>query len=299
MGSSFELGIVGESDNLSEKLLNEGVDEIKRLENLLSEFKEDSIISQINKNAGKSAIEVDEEVFDLLRRCLMISRISQGYFDISVSPLKKIYQFKKEAFSLPDKTKINKTLNSIGYNKIVLDENNKTVFLQKMGMHISLAAIGKGFAADKVKKLWITQKVESGYINASGDLTAFGNNLLGNPWEIAIANPDDRQKNLFMVPLLNKSVATSGDYEQHFWHRGKKYSHNINPKTGLPLTGIKSVSVFSMSAELSDALATAVYSMGIIAGMEFIEKIPNTHAIWIDDNNKVFFSKNLGYASVY
>lgn len=298
MGSSFELGIVGESDNLSEKLLNEGVDEIKRLENLLSEFKEDSIISQINKNAGKSAVEVDEEVFDLLRRCLMISRISQGYFDISVSPLKKIYQFKNETFSLPDKTKINKTLNSIGYNKIVLDENNKTVFLQKMGMHISLAAIGKGFAADKVKKLWITQKVESGYINASGDLTAFGNNLLGNPWEIAIANPDDRQKNLFMVPLLNKSVATSGDYEQHFWHKGKKYSHNINPKTGLPLTGIKSVSVFSMSAELSDALATAIYSMGIKAGMEFIEKMPNTHAIWIDDNNKVFFSKNLEYAPV-
>lgn len=298
MGSSFELGVIWSNDRDANKLLDEGIEEIIRLENLLSEFKTESYISQINQYAGIKPVSVDKEVFDLLARSLMISRITNGYFDISVGPLKKLYRFKNSDFVLPSKKEINNTLNLTGYNKIVLNETEHSVFLKQKDMHISLAAIGKGFAADKVKKMWTEKGVTSGYVNASGDLTSMGLNENNEPWKVSITHPDDRNQNLLMIPLTKGSVATSGDSEQHFIHKGKRYSHNINPKTGMPLSGIRSVSVFSVSAELADALATAIYSMGVPEGLRFVDHMPNTHVIMIDDKNKIHFSKNLKYEAV-
>ena len=110
-----------------------------------------------------------------------------------------------------------------------------------------------------------------------------------------IANPDQKDKILFYVPIQNAAAATSGDYEQYFIYQNIKYSHNINPKTGIPLKGVKSVSVFSPSAELSDALATAIYVKGTRKGIEFVNQLPNTHCIIISEENKVFLSKHLNY----
>jgi len=162
-----------------------------------------------------------------------------------------------------------------------------------MGMYISFAAIGKGYAADCVKKIWQKEGVKSGYINASGDLTAFGTKPDGSLWKMGITNPDNTKEILFYIPVSFASVATSGDYEQYFIYNGKRYSHNINPKTGLPLQGIKSVSVISPSAELSDALATAVSVMGRERGIDFINQLPNTHCVFITEDNQTFFSQKL------
>jgi FAD:protein FMN transferase len=298
MGSAFELGIVEQDEKKANELLSLGITEIKRIENLLSEFLPDSTTSLINKESGRQKVKIKKEVFDLLFRCQKISELTQGFFDITVGPLKKLYQFKNENFQLPVKKIIQKTLKKTGFQKIELDHVNHAVFLKEKDMHISFAAIGKGYAADAVKKLWLANDVQSGFINASGDLTAFGYNAEGEAWKIGIANPDLKEKILFYVPLNNASAATSGDYEQHFWHEGKRYSHNINPKTGLPLHGIKSVSVFSPSAELSDALATAVYAMGKEKGLSFINQLPQTHAIVISEQNKVSFSKAIAYETV-
>ncbi|MDC6364907.1 FAD:protein FMN transferase [Flagellimonas amphidinii] len=298
MGCSFELGIVSEDKSKAIHFLNEGVAEIERIENLLSEFRPESQISQINQHAGENSIQVDEEVFLLLQRCSKISAISKGYFDISVGPLKRLYNFKNEEFTPPDKIQIAKTLKNIGHHKIQLNDGAKTVKLKQKGMKISLAAIGKGYAADVVCKKWKENDVIGGYVDASGDLTGFGKDESGSSWKVGIANPDNSNESLFYVPLNNASVATSGDYEQHFMYQGKKYSHNIDPKTGRPVHGVKSVSVFSPSAELSDALATAVYTMGIEKGIAFIDQLPQTHCIIINDKNNIFFSKELHYETV-
>ena len=298
MGCSFELGIVSEQKTIAEHFLEEGVQEIQRIEDLLSEFKSDSQISQINQNAGESQIKVDPEVFELLARCSQISTISKGYFDISVGPLKQLYRFKNENFIPPDKRKIAETLKKVGFHFIKLNENDCSVRLKQKGMKISLAAIGKGYAADVVRRKWKENNIAGGYIDASGDLTAFGKDENGNPWKIGIADPDHKSKTLFQIPLNDAAIATSGDYEQHFIHQGKRYSHNIDPKTGLPVLGIKSVSVFSPSAELSDALATATCTMGVDKGMAFIDQLPQTHCIIINSKNQVFFSKKLQYEPI-
>lgn len=292
MGSIFEFIIVCESENKAEAFLNLALDEIMRLESLLSEFKSDSIVSKINDNAGRCPVQVPNEVFQLIKRSIAISNLTQGAFDITVSPLKKLYNFKNENFQFPTETDLKSALNLVDYSKLELLDG-QSVFLKKEGMKLSLSAIGKGYAADMVKKIWMENGLESGVISASGDLCSIGSRIDGTDWKIGIADPNDRQKSLLYLPLNNGAIATSGDYEQFFIYKGKKYGHNINPKSGLPVSGIKSVSVASRSAELSDALATAVYIMGVEAGTYLIDQLPDIHCLIIDDKNILHFSKNI------
>ena len=298
MGCSFELCLVMDNAVVAAKVLEEGINEIKRIEALLSEFQTDSTISKININAGIKKVSIEPEVMQLLKRALQISQLSKGYFDITMGPLKKLYKFKNEAFTLPKQWQINPILEKVGYRFLELDEEQGTAFLSKKDMRISLAAIGKGYAADVVWQKWTNQGYRNGYINASGDLTAFGHNEHERAWKISIANPDNRNHDLFYIPLNDAAVATSGNYEQYFVHKGIRYSHTIDPKTGTPVTGIKSVSIFSPSAELSDALATAVYTMGVSKGISFLNQLPRTHGILIDHNNQVTLTKQLIYESI-
>ena len=295
MGSHFSLGIVHEDEMIANQLLSEGIEEIHRIELLLSEFLPDSDTSKINNFAFDHPVEISTECYELISRSLDISSLSVGAFDITVGPLKRIYSFKNEFFNMPEAALIQQTKEGTGYRKLKLNKAEQTVLFTNEGMRISFAAIGKGYASDMVKKTWLKKGVKSGYINASGDLNAFGQKADGSPWFIGISDPDDTSKILLKIPLTNASVATSGDYEQHFIHNGVRYSHNIDPFTGYPITGIKSVSVFSPSAELSDALATAVYVKGVTGGIDFIDQLPQTHAIIIDDKNKIYFSKELHY----
>lgn len=292
MGSAFEIIVIEDNQILAEKLLKEAVEEIKRIENELTEFDENSFTSLININAGFQPVKVTEEVYQLLKRCQNISHITQGAFDITVSPLKKLYNFKNGDFTFPEKNKIQNVLKLTGFEHLKLLPEN-TVYLTKKGMRISFAAIGKGYAADCVKKKWKQQLIKGGAVNASGDLCVFGNQEDGNPWKIGIQHPDDKNKMLFSIPLREGAIATSGDYEQYFIKDGIRFSHTIHPKTGLPIKGIKSVSILHSSAELCDALATAVYVMGAEVGLHFINQLPNTHAVIINSENKVFLSDNI------
>lgn len=293
MGSAFELILVHKDAKIARHFLTKGIEEIKRIEKLLTVFSPDSVISKLNELAGKQALSVSPEVYQLLQRCQQIATLSQGAFDISVGPLKALYNFKGKSVSFPTKKTIQASLDVVGYQHISFSDKDQSVFLQKSGMRISLAAIGKGYAADCVRKLWRNNGLEHGVINASGDLTTMGKRANGQAWQVGIAHPENRKEVLFYLPVDNMAVATSGDAEQFFTHKNKRYSHNINPATGLPAIGLKSISVFSPSAELSDALATAVYIKGVEQGIHFINQLPHTHCLLIDNNNKIYTSKNL------
>lgn len=293
MGSVFTLGIATTSSEQAGLLLNMGIAEIKRIEDLLSEFRPESETSLINSTAYHAPVSVSEECFTILKRSLDISRLSKGDFDITIGPLKKLYRFKNDQFAFPSAVAVQEVLDKVGYHKVQLSDATQTVRFMAEGMQISFAAIGKGYAADRVKALWTSAGVTSGYINASGDLCAFGHKPDGEPWTIGIAHPDRPSETLFYLPLQDAAVATSGDYEQHFVYEGKRYSHNINPHTGLPLSGIKSVSVFAPAAELADALATVVYVKGVEKGLHFIDQLPYTHCIIVDVDNRIHTSTQL------
>jgi len=298
MGCDFSLGVVSNNESRADALLNMGIQEIKRIENLLSEFLPHSETYRINQHAFSGSIKVDSECYQLIDRCISISDLTKGSFDITVSPLKRLYDFKNADFEMPSQKRISETLSGVGYEKIKLNPIDTSIQFLHKELKISFAAIGKGYASDKVKQMWQKENVTSGYVNSSGDITAFGKKADGTQWKIGIANPDNRSKVLLYVPIENASVATSGDYEQYFTYNGVRYSHNINPHSGLPLTGIKSVSVFSPSAELSDALATAIYVMGVDEGISFANQLPKTHAIIIDSHNQLTLTKKIHYEAV-
>lgn len=291
MGSAFEFIIIARQEQ-GEQLLDRSIAEVKRLEHLLTEFSPSSQTSRINQAAGIAPVTVPEEVHQLIHRSIGISRLTQGAFDITSGLLKRLYNFKGAHFNFPSRKQIRQVLLNAGYQNIELTDHNR-VFLKKKGMHIGFGGIGKGYAADKVKAMLVGEGVTSGVINASGDLTAWGASPDGTPWRIGIANPANADQMLLWLPLQNASVATSGDYEQFFIKNGIRYSHTMDPKSGWPVKGIKSVTIVSPAAELSDALATAVFVMGVEVGLHFVNQLPQTHVVIVNNEDKIFTSSKL------
>ncbi|HKX85376.1 MAG TPA: FAD:protein FMN transferase [Flavobacterium sp.] len=294
MGNRFEISVIGPNEQWNNSKIDLAIREIQRIEKLLTTFSEESITSQINNNAGIKPVKVSEEVFSLMERCQMISKITQGAFDISYGSLdKKFWNFDTKMTSLPDIETAKKTVALINYENIILNKEDNTVFLKNEGMRIGFGGIGKGYAAEMAKKTLLKEGVKSGIVNASGDLSAWGTQENGEPWTIGIANPNHRNDIFSTFKLSDKAVATSGNYEKFVIINNKKYSHTIDPKTGYPVSGIKSVTIIAENAEIADALATPVTVMGIEVGMDFINQLKHIGCIIIDDNNRKYFSENI------
>jgi len=293
MGSGFDITIVSSNEELGYIHIDEAVAEITRIERMISSWDENSETFAINKNAGIKPVKVSSELFKLIARSKKISELTDGAFDISYSSMDKIWKFDGSMKKMPSKEEIKKSIRKVGYEKIILNSKNQTVFLKQKGMKISFGAIGKGYAAEKAKELLVAKQVRAGIINASGDLTTWGTKLNGDNWLIGIANPLSKEKIFSWLPVVESSVATSGNYEKYVVLEGKKYTHIIDPRTGYPASGINSVSIFAKSAELCDALATAVFIMGKDAGISLIEQLGGTEVILIDSENKIHKSDGI------
>ena len=267
MGNHFEISAVSDSEAWANERIDAGIHEIQRIEKLLTTFNEESETSLINRYAGMAPVKVSRETFDLIERSLRISRLTQGSFDISYGSIdKRLWNFDTNMKALPDKETAKKMVRLINYRNIILDDENCTVFLKEKGMRIGFGGIGKGYAAERARYIMKSAGVESGIVNASGDLTTWGLQPNGNPWTIGIANPNSSNELFSYINVTNMAVATSGNYEKFVMINGKKYSHTIDPRTGLPVSGIKSVTIITLNAEIADAMATPVMIMGIKAG---------------------------------
>lgn len=294
MGNQFEISAVSENEDWASERINAGINEIKRIEKLLTTFDDSSETNLINRNAGIEAVKVSEETFSLIERSIRISNITQGAFDITYGSIdKSLWNFDTTMKSLPDEETAKQMVRLIDYRNIILDDKNKTIFLKEKGMRIGFGGIGKGYAAEMAKKIMQQMGVESGVVNASGDLTAWGLQPNGEEWTIGIANPNYSGQVFSFMKITGLAVATSGNYEKFILIDGKKYSHTINPRTGLPVTGIKSVTIITKNAEIADAMATPVTIMGVKAGLHMINQIKDIEAIIIDDNDKIFTSNNI------
>ena len=294
MGNRFDLGVVSEHSNEAEEGLQDAVDEIKRIERLLTTFDEKSQTNQINGNAGIVPVEVDQEVYDLISRAQKISRLTQGAFDLSYGSLdKRFWNFDQQMTSLPEPQKMVESVRLIDYQAIELNPMNRTVFLRNKGMRIGFGGIGKGYAADRAKKILKELGFRHGIVNASGDMSAWGKNEKGLPWQVAIVDPENPIRTVAHFDLKDSAVATSGNYEKFVMIGGKKYSHTINPKTGYPIHGIKSVSVFAPVAELADALTTPIAVMGVEVGLDLVNQLNGVFCVIIDDANRIFQSNNI------
>jgi len=294
MGNAFEITVVDNHENTAYQHIEAAVAEIQRIEKLLTTFSENSQTSLINHYAGIQPVKVDREVFDLIERSLRISRITDGYFDISYGGIdKSFWNFDRNMKQLPDPKLIKDHLKLVNYENILLNPEDQTVFLKEKGMRIGFGGIGKGYAAEMAKRLLQKRGVQSGIVNASGDLTTWGMQSNGKPWTVGIADPDHVKQPFSYMNITDMAVATSGNYEKFVMINGKKYSHTINPKTGMPVSGVKSVTIFCPNAEIADAMATPVGIMGIKAALDLVNQIHQLECIIIDDDNTVYSSQNI------
>lgn len=292
MGSRFKITLV-DIDSISvEKNINKTIDEMVRIENLISDWKPTSQVSQINQNAGIQPVKVDQEVIDLTKRALYFSKITEGAFDISFAAMDRIWKFDGSMEEIPTSSAIQKAIEKIGYQHIIINEEASTIFLEKPGMKIGFGSTGKGYAADKARELMLQLGINAGIIDASGDMTTWGTQPNGKPWRIGINNPFDRHQMADILSLKKAAVTTSGDYEKFVVIDGKRYSHIINPKTGMPSTGLTGVTVIGPNAEMCNGFSTSMMVLGKEKGLAFINQQKEYAALLITDNGKIIRSKN-------
>ena len=296
MGNQFEISAVADDEQNANHSIHAAIEEIKRIEKLLTTFHDSSETNLINRNAGITPVKVSEEIFNLIERSIRISSITQGAFDITYGSIDKgLWNFDTQMKSLPDKETAKEMVRLINYRNIVLDRAQSTVFLSEKGMRIGFGGIGKGYAAEMAKKIMQELGITSGIVNASGDLTTWGLQPSGEEWTVGIANPNVLGEVFSFLKISGLAVATSGNYEKFILIDGKKYSHTIDPRTGLPVTGIKSVTIITKNAEIADAMATPVTIMGVKAGLHMINQMKDIEAVIIDDYDNIHHSANIRF----
>jgi len=293
MGSRFDITVVAKDSVEANNYIDLAVEEITRIEKLISSWDPNSQTSEINRKSGITPVKVDKELFDLISRALGISKLTDGAFDISYASMDKIWKFDGSMKTMPSEEDINASVSKVGYQNIVLNKENSTVYLKIPESKIGFGAIGKGYAADKAKALLMSKGVSAGIINASGDMNTWGKQPNGEEWKVAITNPLNKNKAFALLPINEGAVVTSGNYEKYVNFNGKQYTHIIDPRTGYPSSGIISATVFAPKAELADALATSVFVMGKEVGLNRINQLPQIECIIIDDKGNIFTSENI------
>ncbi|MFY8069601.1 MAG: FAD:protein FMN transferase [Flavobacterium sp.] len=293
LGSPFEITVVA-TDSIQANVYTElAISEVKRIENLISDWIPTTQISKVNQNAGISPVKVDLEVFELVKRAINISKLTDGAFDISYASMDKIWKFDGSMKEMPTTESIKKSVEKVGYQNIVLNENDTSIFLKYPGMKLGLGGIGQGYIADKIKVLLQENGCTSGLVNVSGDINTWGKQPNGKDWTVGIVNPLNKNKVFATFPLNDSAVETSGSYEKYVTFNGKRYSHIIDPRTGYPASGIVSVSVFAKQTELADALATGIFVLGIEVGLDLVNQLKGIGCIIVDEKGAIHASKNI------
>jgi len=282
MGSQFEISVVGNDRLWAEERITIAVNEINRVEKLLSTFSDSSKINEINRNAGIAPVRVNAEIFWLIDRSLKIAELTYGTFDITY--------YSADAQNDTDTNTVLAACST--YQNVVLDASAMTVFLKEKGMRIGFAANSKGYAADRAKYVLQTQGVSSGVINAGGDLLTWGLQPTNEQWTVGAADPEQSRQPYAGLEIGNMCLATSVNAEK-LTDNNKEYFNIVNLKKGFPVSEIASVSVLSPTAELSDAMANPLMAIGVNAGMYLINKLNQIACVIIDDHNRIYTSKGI------
>lgn len=281
MGSVFEISLVGTDSASLEYQIQLVIDEIERIENLISEWRPYTQISEVNRNAGIRPVKVDREVFELTRRAISYSILSDGAFDISVAALDKIWRFDGNMDALPSDTAVQNSVTKVGFEKIELDSIASTIFLKQSGMKIGFGSIGKAYAADRGRHILQEMGVKGGLINASGDIALWGKPPEKKSWSIGISDPEKPYKITRKLRMKEGAVATSGNYQKYVMFNGVRYSHIMDPRTGYPATELASVTVIGPMAEFANALSTSVMVLGVKKGLKLMERYPQYRFVMI------------------
>lgn len=284
MGTEFQVFLVGDDPDYLSDVAHDALDEVERIEARLSHYRPDSEISDLNLRAAYEPVLMERSIFDLIRRCVAYSEISDGAFDVTAGPLIRCWGFFRGTGRLAEREALQEARERVGYRLLQLDAEERTVRFAREGVQVHLGGVGKGYAVDVVVEGLRRLGIEAALIHG-GTSTVYA---LGAPpgedaWTVGLCDPGDREKRLGVVKLRDRALSTSGDYEQFFEVEGRRYSHILDPRTGQPARGTRSATVVAKSATDTDALSTAAFVLGAEGVSALLESYPDLGVILAPD----------------
>lgn len=293
MGTDIELTASAENEAVARDAFDAVVSEFKRIEALMSEWREGSELFRINANAGLKPVLVSDELFNVIDAGQKVSVVSDGAFDITWAAMRGLWDFSGRDNKVPGDAEIKKRLPLVNYKDVQLDYDKKTVFLKKKGMAIGLGGIAKGYAVDKAMEIVAKKGVRNAIIKAGGDMRVQGAEDR-RPWKIGIRDPRRKDRNFATIEMTDASISTSGDYERFFEKDGVIYHHIMDPRTGYPARLAQSVTVTGPDTLTTDALSTAVFVLGAKDGLMLVESLNGIEAVIIDAEGGIHGSSGIG-----
>jgi thiamine biosynthesis lipoprotein len=268
---------------------------IEDMENKMSLNIPESEINQINRAAGENPVKVSGDTYDVIGKAISYGNLSGGTFDITIGPLVNLWNIGKENARVPDQSEINEAIKLIDYTKVLLNPNEKTVFLKDSGMILDLGGIAKGYVADSLTEMFNKEGIEHAIINLGGNIYAHGQNPDGNDWQIGIQNPEaERSDYIGIADVINKSVVTSGIYERFLESGGNTYHHILSPFDGYPFeNSLTAVSIIASKSVDADALSTTAFALGLESGLELLESLPDVEGVFITKDFNVYTTSGL------
>ena len=290
MGTEVSVRLWHEDAATGKRLVEAIFAEAHRIDLLMSTYKDDSRISDINRRAATTAVIAGDELYMLIQRALEVSVLTNGAFDITYESVGQHYDFHKR--QRPDASTVEAERALIDYRLVRLDPAMGTVAFAAQGVRINLGGIAKGYVVERGVALLRAAGVQHAVVTAGGDSRLLGDRR-GQPWMVGIRDPRKDGNVAMTLPLQDEAISTSGDYERYFDEDGIRYHHIISPSTGNPASGVHSATVIGPDGVMTDALSTSVFVMGVDQGLRLIASLPDYESIVIDDQGQIYFSDGL------
>ena len=281
MDTVVQITVAGVSEDKARSAMGEAFAEIERLDALASSYRQGSLVALVNREAHNRRISLKNDIFELLRQAVAMSESSGGAFDVTIWPVSRLWGFDKGG-SLPDKAALSDALAAVGYGNLLLDEKSGSVGFAREGVGIDLGAMAKGWAVDRAAEVLAARGIANAIIDAGGDLRVLGSRPGKGFWRIGVQHPREPGALLFTLDLTDTAIVTSGDYERFFVEGRVRYHHILDPATGMPATGCRSVTVLAPTAAEADAAATAAFVLGAERGVVFLRSRPGVRGVIVD-----------------
>lgn len=290
MGTNIHVEFWHEDPAAARDALAAVIDEMHRIDELMSPFRESSELSAINRGAGSGPVAVSAELLALLERSAEVSRMTDGAFDITYASAGRFYDYRKGV--RPDEAQLTAAVQAIDYRYVQIDREAGTVRFAHPEVYVDLGGIAKGHAVDRGIELLRARGIDQAMIAAGGDSRIIGDRR-GQPWTVGVQDPRKSGTMAVLLPLEDTAVSTSGDYERFFERDGVRYHHIIDPTTGDSAREVRSVTILGPEATLTDALSTSVFVLGVRAGLTLIDSLDGIDAIIIDGDGRLHYSRDL------
>jgi thiamine biosynthesis lipoprotein len=290
MGTRIAVELWSDDPALAARALDSVMEEMRRTDELMSTYRPESQLSEVNAHGFERAVAVDPEIIEVVQRALEFSRLTGGAFDITYASVGFLYDFRER--HRPSPVEIRERLDSVDYRQVEVDPERRTIRFRRSGMRIDLGGIAKGYAVDRSISILRRLGIEHAMVTAGGDTRLLGDRR-GQPWIVGIRDPRSDGSMVMRMPLENEAISTSGDYERYFEQDGVRYHHILVPGTGESARELRSVTIIGPDATQTDGLSTSVFVLGVERGMALVAGLPDVEAVIVDREGRIYYSDGL------